>query len=113
MLLQGTVLPSIMQSLFFADFKPKIKSKIFSNYLQLGKSCTLPHYIQTWKRLGEWNIRGTFFSSRMEQALWIDTTGNCYPPQTGIAALTLTVMKGFEAKKGWLPYILPVSVYST
>ena len=33
--------------------------------------------------------------------------------QTGIAALTLTVMKGFEAKKGWLPYILPVSVYST
>ena len=22
-----------------------------------------------WKRLGEWNIRGTFFSSRMEQAL--------------------------------------------
>ena len=26
-------------------------------------------------------------------------------PQTGIAALTLTVMKGFEAKKGWLPYI--------
>ena len=33
-------------------------------------------------------------------------------PQTGIAALTLTVMKGFEAKKGGLPYILPVSVYS-
>ena len=34
-------------------------------------------------------------------------------PQTGIAALTLTVMKGFKAKKGRLPYILPVSVYSS
>ena len=34
-------------------------------------------------------------------------------PQTGITALTLTVMKGFEAKKGWLPCILPISVYST
>ena len=33
-------------------------------------------------------------------------------PQTGIAALTLTVMKGFEAKKGCLSYDLPVSVYS-
>ena len=33
-------------------------------------------------------------------------------PQTGIAALTLTVMKGFEAKKGRLPHFLPVSVYS-
>ena len=33
-------------------------------------------------------------------------------PQTGIAALTLTVMKGFEAKRDRLPYILPVSVYS-
>ena len=33
-------------------------------------------------------------------------------PQTGIAALTLTVMKGFEAKKGCLPYIPPISVYS-
>ena len=33
-------------------------------------------------------------------------------PQTGIAALTLTVMKGFKAKKGLLPYIPPISVYS-
>ena len=33
-------------------------------------------------------------------------------PQTGIAALTLPVMKGLEAKKGWLPYVLPVSIHS-
>ena len=33
-------------------------------------------------------------------------------PQTGIAALTLTVMKGFEARKEWFPCILPISVYS-
>ena len=45
MLLQGTVLPSSMQSLFFAEFKPKIKNEIFSNYLQLGRSSTPPHYI--------------------------------------------------------------------
>ena len=33
-------------------------------------------------------------------------------PQTGMAALTLTVMKGFEAKIEWFPYILPISIYS-
>ena len=33
-------------------------------------------------------------------------------PQTGIAALTLTVMKGFKAKKDCFPHFLPISVYS-
>ena len=33
-------------------------------------------------------------------------------PQTGIAAPTLTVMKGFEAKKEQFLYILPISDYS-
>ena len=32
-------------------------------------------------------------------------------PQTGIAALTLTVMKGFEAKKDKFLYVLPKSIY--
>ena len=33
-------------------------------------------------------------------------------PQTVIAALTLTVMQGFKAKKDWFMYIRPFSVYS-
>ena len=41
---------------------------------------------------------------------------SCYrellSPQTGIAARTLTVMKGLEVKKYGMTYFLPISVYS-